>query len=572
MKEKKSKEEIKQGAGQFYYETIGMLLLIVTVIIVAKLGKIGYFLSVFLKVLFGDWYLLIVVLIFIFGVYLILKHQSFNFKNQRFLGYVCIIISILILSHFTVHNYVMEQEGSYFSNTWKFYKDFIGNNDITVLGGGLVGGIVFYIIYSLLSTFGVVLISLILIILGFTMIINKPIVEIGTYFFNLFKKAGTYHKSFNHFFKYEIGKKDNEIVNIYSLKKKLTLKHFDEYKNMEMIYNKNEYMEELKSLIISVFNNMNLKYRVVHMFSSYSATLFIFIIYDEFDHNLIGTKLTSLIEENMYISKVSNTLNIEINNKNKSILSLREVLVKQPLLYNNYLIPIGINVKNQLEEIDFSREANILVIGDFNVGIKSFVSSIVMSTILKVSIENIEFNLFDDYGDFNQYDFLFKSINNGDIKEYLNNILRQIDERINLMTLKNIHQIDEYNILIEHEKEEKIKRIIYIIQLDDYNNAYDYRYIDDKIMYIIQVGKDVGIYTIFISRNIKKVSSILFSLFKYKIIFNTASLESPLIETKHVKVLSNNGDVLFYRENIIKRMQTPKFTIEEMNKIKKEIK
>lgn len=572
MKEKKSKEEIKQGAGQFYYETIGMLLLIVTVIIVAKLGKIGYFLSVFLKVLFGDWYLLIVVLIFIFGAYLILKHQSFNFKNQRFLGYVCIIISILMLSHFTVHNYVMEQEGSYFGNTWKFYKDFIGNNDITVLGGGLVGGIVFYIIYSLLSTFGVVLVSLILIILGFTMIINKPIVEIGTYFFNLFKKAGTYHKSFNHFFKYEIGKKDNEIVNIYSLKKKLTLKHFDEYKNMEMIYNKNEYMEELKSLIISVFNNMNLKYRVVHMFSSYSATLFIFIIYDEFDHNLIGTKLTSLIEENMYISKVSNTLNIEINNKNKSILSLREVLVKQPLLYNNYLIPIGINVKNQLEEIDFSREANILVIGDFNVGIKSFVSSIVMSTILKVSIENIEFNLFDDYGDFNQYDFLFKSINNGDIKEYLNNILRQIDERINLMTLKNIHQIDEYNILIEHEKEEKIKRIIYIIQLDDYNNAYDYRYIDDKIMYIIQVGKDVGIYTIFISRNIKKVSSILFSLFKYKIIFNTASLESPLIETKHVKVLSNNGDVLFYRENIIKRMQTPKFTIEEMNKIKKEIK
>jgi len=45
-----------------------------------------------------------------------------------------------------------------------------------------------------------------------------------------------------------------------------------------------------------------------------------------------------------------------------------------------------------------------------------------------------------------------------------------------------------------------------------------------------------------------------------------------LIETKHSKVLKSYGDCLFYRENIIKRIQTPKFTLEELNKIKQEIK
>ena len=107
MKEKKSKEELKQGAGQFYYETIGMLLLIISVIIVAKLGKIGSFLSMFLKVLFGDWFLLIVLVLLIFGVYLILFHKSFDFKNQRFLGYLSIVIAILMLSHFSIHDYIV---------------------------------------------------------------------------------------------------------------------------------------------------------------------------------------------------------------------------------------------------------------------------------------------------------------------------------------------------------------------------------------------------------------------------------------------------------------------------------
>ena len=242
------------------------------------------------------------------------------------------------------------------------------------------------------------------------------------------------------------------------------------------------------------------------------------------------------------------------------------------MLYNNYLIPIGMNVKNQLEEIDFSKEANILIIGDFNVGIKSFISSLIITSILKVSIDNIEFNLFDDYGDLNDYHYLFKNINNGDIKEYLKNIINEIDERINLMNLKNVHQIDEYNIVMNQEDNKILKRIIHIIELDDYNNNYDYRYIDDKIMYIIQVGKDVGIYTIFISRNIKKVSTILFSLFKYRMIFNIGNIESPLIESQHSKVLNSKGECLFYRDNLIKRIQTPKFTIEELNKIKKEIK
>lgn len=572
MKEKKSKEEIAQGAGQFYFETVGLFSLIIAIVIIAKLGTVGSFLTIFLKVLFGDWYLLLVILIMIFGIYLIMNHHGFNFKNQRFLGYVFCIFSILMLSHFSVHNYIMKEEGSYFSMTWNHYKNFISTKVDTYLGGGIIGAILFYIFFSLLGTIGVSLVSIILIILGFTMIIDKPITEIGTIIIKGFKRVGKINKSFNNFFKYEIGKKTENITNIYQSKKKLVLKYLDEYKNYNSLKSQETYTEEIKTLIISVFNNLNIKYRLIKMFSSYSSSLLSFQIYDEFDCNVIGNKISCLIEENIFITKIGNSLNIEINNKHLSILSLKELLSKQPILYNNYLVPIGLNIKNQLEEIDFSKEANMLVIGDFNVGIKSFISSTIIASILKISIDNIEFNLFDDIGEFNDYRFLFNTVNNDEIKSYLNNIISIIDDRLNTMSLKNIHQIDEYNITMLQEKKDSLKRIVYVIELDDYNNNYDYRFIDDKIMYIIQVGRDIGIYVIFISRNIKKVTSVLFSLFKYKFIFNNGNNQSNLIETNHIKVLNNKGECLFYRENNIKRIQTPKFTIEELNKIKQDIK
>ena len=536
----------------------------------AKLGTVGKFLSLFLKVLFGDWYLLIVILILIYGIYLILNHHGFNFKNQRFLGYILCVFSFLMLSHFSVHNYIINEQGAYFSLTWSHYKTFITHQQETYLGGGLIGAIFFFVFYSLLGKIGVILISIIFIVLGVTMIINKPITELASLSLKLFKQVGKYHKSFNQFFKYEIGRKEKNIINIYEHKKKIILKYLDDYKNYNFLKSQEKYIEEIKPIICSVLTDLELKYRLIHTFSSYSSSLITFHIYEVYDLNKIGQKLSNLIDENIYLSKFNNTLNIEINNKFISILSLKELLMKQPILYNNYLIPIGVNVKNQLEEIDFSKEANMLVIGDYDVGIKSFVNSFILSSIIKVGIDHIEFKLYDEVGDFNDYHYLFKSVNNGDFKEYLNNILYEIDDRVNTLSLKNIHQIDEYNIIMSQEKKETIKRIIYVIELDDFNHNYDYKYIDDKIMYLIQVGRDIGIYVVFISRNIKKVSTILYSLFKYRFIFNIGKNKTKLIESKQLDVLVNKGECIFHRDDYIKRIQCSKITIDEYEKIKQD--
>lgn len=570
MKEKKSKEEIEQGVSQFYYETIGMFALIIAAVIVAKLGKIGSFLTVILKVLFGDWYLLIVILILIFGLYLIFNHHSFNFKNQKFLGYIFCLVGVLMLTHFSVHNYVIKGDNSYFSETWQHYKNFIKNQQETYLGGGIIGGIMFYICYSLLGVFGVILVSVIIILLGFTMIIDKPIIELGSVLVKGFKRAKKYRISFNNFFKYEMGNK-NKVSNIYGTKKRITLKYLDDYHNINYQTSQEKYLEETKGLIISILNNMNLRYRVSQVLCSYSSSFLSFYMFDEFDCQDIGNKLIKFIEENLYITRNGNMLNIEINNKHISILSLKEMLCKQMLLYNNYLIPIGLNIKNQLEEVDLSKEPNFLIIGDANTGIRNFIASFILSCIIKLSNNIIEFSIFDELGEWSDYHFLFKKIDNGDIKDYFSFIINEIDQRVNELSLHNIHLIDEYNIKMDQEKKEKFIRKMFIIELDDYNCNYDYQYIDDKIMYIVQVGRDVGIYVTFISRNIEKITSVMFSLFKYKLIFSVQNKKTTLIETMHLKVLNNKGECLFFRDSNIKRIQTPKISLQEINKIAKDI-
>lgn len=567
MKEKKSKVEIEQGPGQFYYESIGMLFIVIAVITLAKLGKLGSFFTILLQVLFGDWYLLVVILILIFAVYLILNHHPFNLKNQRFLGYVICLLGFLMLTHFSVHNYIISLGNNYFSNFLNHYKNFIVNNNTNYLGGGVIGGSLFLIAYLLLGSTGVLLFSAIIILLGFTMIIDKPIIEIGAVIKSFFIKLKKYNKNFNNFFKYEIGKKEGSTSNLYDNKKKITLKYLDDYKNINFKVDQEKYLEETKGLICSILNSLNLKYKLIQQFNSYSSSLLSFQIYDEYEFSLVCNKISSIIEENIYLSKSGCILNIEINNKYNSILSLKNLLLKQPLLYNNYLMPIGINNKNQTEEVDFSRDANFLIIGEFNVGIKTFISSVILTSFIKVH-NKIEFYLFDEIGEFNDYQYLFKNIKNDDIKDYLNNIINEIDDRVNTLSLNSIHNIDEYNAVNLQNSKEYLNRKIYIIELDDFNKNYDYQYIDDKIMYIIQVGKNVGIYTMFISRNIKKVSTILFSLFEKKFIFNSKIKNDKIIESSHLTVLCQKGDCLFYRDNNVKRVQLPKFTLDELNKIK----
>ncbi len=565
-KEKKSKSENEKKQTPFYYETIGFISIIIVIVVFGRLGKIGSFLTITFMIIFGDWYWLFVLIVLIFGIVNILTHKSFNFKNQRFVGFVILCIGLTVVSHFSVHKIVINRNQGYFTETLNHYLLFLKTQNYNyVLGGGIVGGAIFFILYYLLGIVGVLLISMIIIVLGLTMVLNKSLVDIFNYSLGKFKKFKTISKNFNNYFKYEIGKvKVKPIVDIYSKNKMVSLKLFDNYQH-EMNYSFQEkHSLEVKSLIISVLNNMNIEYREIAIKISYAITTFKYYFYNQFDIKSLNDKLSDLLDEKIYISRFNNSVIIEVANKYVSLLSVKNLLSKQSIL-NNYLMPFGINTENEIEEIDMAKESNLLIVGEENSGIRNFIYYFVCSLFTKINISNYEIDLYDPIGEFKHLQ-LFKKINNVNVIDFCNDVIKDIEERTETIKKHKVQTIDEFNKVLENDGQELMKRKYVIFNYNDFENN---RIIEDKLMYIMQMGHFCGVIFIIICRKPKSISNVIISTAKIKLCFKLGTVKDSIYMLSDPKAfyLDNKGEaILLYRENQT-RIQTPIITDNEIEKV-----
>ena len=92
------KEKVKSNIESkketvFYLELIGVSLVIISLITIINIGFIGNYLFLICKLLFGDWYFLVLFMILINGLKIIIFHESFSYKDIRVLGVIfCFLI------------------------------------------------------------------------------------------------------------------------------------------------------------------------------------------------------------------------------------------------------------------------------------------------------------------------------------------------------------------------------------------------------------------------------------------------------------------------------------------------
>lgn len=565
-KEKKLKSEVQKKETPFYFETIGFVAIIFVIIIFGRLGKIGSVLNITFMVTFGDWYWLFVLFILIYGFSNIFTHKSFNFKNQRFIGYMAICLGLLVFSHFSVHQLVINRNGTYFQETWDHYRLFIITGDYNyVLGGGIIGATIFFFVYYLLGVTGVVLVACIIIILGFTMIINRPFVDVCKYVFGRIKKIGKLTGSFNNYFRYEVGKvKPKPVIDIYTKDKQIPLKILDTYQNEMNFSFQEKHTLEIKSLIISVFNNFSIEYREIDTKVSYAITTFKYYLYSNFDFQGVVDKLKKLIEEKVLISRYNNNIMIEVGNKYVSLLTAKNLLMKQSIL-NNYLQVLGINSENEIEELDITRDGNILILGNENVGIRNFIYYFICSLFIKVNITNYEFILYDETGSFTPLT-LFRYNYDHDVFEFCNKLIEDIDTKNKTIKKRELQNIDEYNKVQEVENGLKLRRRIIIF---NYPKCDNNKVLEDKLMYIMQMGRLCGVSMIIIVRDISLLGSIIISLMKVKLCFklNDVKESISILNDTSASYLDNKGEVVYCHKEKQIRMQTPFISSSEIDKI-----
>lgn len=570
---KRSVEDESPKETLFYYELIGSAIIILSVTILGKLGKVGALASIFFKILFGDWHWLFVLFILFLGFFLLFMHKKYNFKGNKTIGVLIISVTLLLYSSFPLHNYIMsrDNQSSYLSLVWDYYKSFLNSANNEYLGGGLIGIVLFYGIYYLLGKVGVIIFGIILILLALSLLINKPILIIFTTLFKKIKGTGKYFRSFNNFFKYQIGGNTtkDKIRNIYT--KPLPIKFLEELDN-EVIFNIQKRSSlNIKSIIKTVFNNFDYNYQELEMEVSYKVTTYKFLFFQKLEEKEIFKiidKIMDVIENDLlysidYNKTGNNILILQVQNEQPITLTLYELIVKATSLKT--LNPLGITYDNEVFEYDTNKISSIFLIGDYGSGITNFINSEIIKRLIIGGLDNYSFYFYDENRDFGKYNDIGEFSYN--INSFFDEIKNIINERMEILKEYKVNTYLEYLKKIEMKEEKKILPKLLVVVGEIKNSDLDYSYIESKLVYILQFASKVGIELFYVCRNNNFISNILLSSFEIKLLFKCSEkISKKILNNENAKYLYGNGDALICINDNCKRIQLPLLTELELNK------
>ena len=477
-KEKQLKFEREVKDLTFYYEIIGIISLIIPVLAFARLGVIGFYAMLIFKIIFGDWYFLFLLAIFVYGLRCLLYHKPMNFKALRVIGIFLVLLGIMMLSHFPMHKYIVsfdtEGTGGYFRKTLGLYLDYFKNYyDGMVVGGGILGSTFFYLFYSLFSSVGTILMILIFVFVGVVFFTEKTIKD----FLGIFGKWGV--KSFKFIKRKFVSFKYDIVIPKKTTKKKSI--HINELK--ESIGIKFEGLEQskakdLKERIGSILNSMNIFYNEISFIVGYNVTTFTIDSLQYIDMAKLNSSLKNIIDNTFMIKKDLKTkfIIIEVNNNYDSIYDVRTALESLKEYHNDFVYPLGITSTNERLIIDLQKEFSILL-EDVNSYSLSFINAFILMSYLKNSKRK----------------FKIKYL----LKDDLNSLMIDANSIIKTLNDESCQNIIEYN-----QKTDKTKyleqRIIIVNNIEEFIKTDDEI---EKITFLFQVALKIGFFFIVLTKN-----------------------------------------------------------------------
>jgi DNA segregation ATPase FtsK/SpoIIIE, S-DNA-T family len=162
------------------YELIGLIILGLTLIAIAKLGAVGKSIVYMVRFFMGEWYILLLIGLICLSFYLMIKRKVPFFLKRQLVGVYFIVCSILLLSHVTLFNLLAEggpfKKPSVIANTWElFWMEVNGKTSTSDLGGGMIGALLFASSYFLFDELGSKIAAIIFIIAGIVLLTGRTL-------------------------------------------------------------------------------------------------------------------------------------------------------------------------------------------------------------------------------------------------------------------------------------------------------------------------------------------------------------------------------------------------------------
>ncbi|MCM3214685.1 DNA translocase FtsK [Niallia taxi] len=162
------------------FELAALILITLSFISILKLGAVGTTIVLFFRFFTGEWYILCLLGLIVYGGYLMWKREKPYLFHTKLNGIYLIVGAILLLSHVTLFN-MLSSEGrfdnpSVIFNTWElFWLEVNGKSTGMDLGGGMVGAVLFAMFHFLFDTAGTQIVSFLAIITGVILLTGKTL-------------------------------------------------------------------------------------------------------------------------------------------------------------------------------------------------------------------------------------------------------------------------------------------------------------------------------------------------------------------------------------------------------------
>ncbi|MDR6681512.1 S-DNA-T family DNA segregation ATPase FtsK/SpoIIIE [Bacillus safensis] len=164
------------------YELNGLVCIAIAIIAILQLGVVGQTFVHLFRFFAGEWFILCLIGLFLFGVTIFWKKQIPDILTRRKAGLYCIIASILLLSHVKLFQHLSSAgvigSQSVIRNTFElFLMDMKGETGSPDLGGGMIGAVLFAASYFLFAQAGSQIMAIVLMLIGIVLITNRSLQE-----------------------------------------------------------------------------------------------------------------------------------------------------------------------------------------------------------------------------------------------------------------------------------------------------------------------------------------------------------------------------------------------------------
>ena len=555
----KRKRQSSEGKKGFRYskELEGLLLILLSIVGLGSFGIVGNLVKKFSIFLFGTWYILVLIISLLLGVYLIAKRSKPDYFTGRLVGIYSLILALLLFAHV---NYIKESGSvgkEIFTNTYdNVMKSFDVESEIRNTGGGIIGASVSWVSVSLVGVEGTSVIMIVIAAFGLIMLFDLTIADIFSSIGNAFRKLfARKEREITTSRKLDVSEIETEVEEEKPIDKRVVITSVEdlepkkpetigniehtevkeevsnevyvkppvtllaESKNKGKI-NSTEYIASNTKALERVFQDFGMRAKVIEVHVGPAVTQY------EMDLER-GTKVNKVLSISREIALAlaakevrieapipgKNTVGVEIPNQTIMAVSMREIMEAmrhEKKLENSILAaPLGRDIMGNVKYVEINKTPHMLVAGATGSGKSVCINNIIISILMRATPDEVKMVLVDPKKvEFNVYEgipHLLMPVVTDPKKASaaLQRIVVEMDDRYETYKNTGTKNIQTYNEYIEKELKKNpncgLKKMPFILVIID--ELADLmlvaaKEVEESIMRITQLARAAGIHLI----------------------------------------------------------------------------